>query len=472
MEKKSVSGIMLTLLLVNVMTLAFNIQLPKAYARTMIGDITGPTLDHPDGIVDIKDIALVAKYFGQNAPPAPLNCDIAGPTPSVPDGRVDIRDIALIAINFGGPPRTASTSPNQLRDPFQRKTFWYGGRVWVMHNNDSNGYMVLTNSADGQSWTQPIYIGTLNNVMGELASLFFDGTYVHFAWENFGTYYDLWYRRGTPYSNGSITLTSPSLIFNGTNDGHLTMPYIAVDSNGYPWVGVDWMGSVDPYTQARVYKSSLKNGTWQTEWSHNLTLTEGIAKAGRTVILKLLNGKVGILYQKITDYVYFDLWNGTAWSITQEQASLQVSSHGDFMSAVSILDDVHLSYLTHTESKNVIYRKRTWGSGWKATETVVVPNADVSQGAVMNLDKTNDSLRVFWTNKPVSGHIYYRQRFSNGTWTSTTDWFTSSDTLTNARTCHVAYETKGGENITFVYQIGTSSPYHFCYNYVHLNGTN
>jgi len=66
----------------------------------MVGDISGPA-GVPDGKVDIRDIALVALYFGQNVPPAPANCDITGPIIGVPDNKVDIRDIATVAIRFG-----------------------------------------------------------------------------------------------------------------------------------------------------------------------------------------------------------------------------------------------------------------------------------------------------------------------------------------------------------------------------------
>jgi hypothetical protein len=66
----------------------------------MIGDITGPN-GWPDGKCDIRDIALVARYFGQNIPPAPANCDITGPKTGVPDGVDDIRDIATVAKHFG-----------------------------------------------------------------------------------------------------------------------------------------------------------------------------------------------------------------------------------------------------------------------------------------------------------------------------------------------------------------------------------
>ncbi len=66
----------------------------------MVGDITGSD-GWPDGKCDMRDIGLVARYFGQTAPPAPANCDFTGPTTGVPDGKVDMRDIGLVARHFG-----------------------------------------------------------------------------------------------------------------------------------------------------------------------------------------------------------------------------------------------------------------------------------------------------------------------------------------------------------------------------------
>jgi len=71
----------------------------------MVGDITGGTLNLmdfiPDGKVDMKDIGVIAKYFGQTVPPAPSNCDLTGPTTGLPDDKIDMRDIGTVARNFG-----------------------------------------------------------------------------------------------------------------------------------------------------------------------------------------------------------------------------------------------------------------------------------------------------------------------------------------------------------------------------------
>jgi len=62
---------------------------------SMVGDITGLKPGVPDGKVEIRDVALVCKYFGQRVPPAPPNCDIDN------NGKVEIKDIALVCKNFG-----------------------------------------------------------------------------------------------------------------------------------------------------------------------------------------------------------------------------------------------------------------------------------------------------------------------------------------------------------------------------------
>ena len=66
----------------------------------MMGDITGPD-GWPDGECDMRDVGLVARYFGQDVPSAPANCDLTGPVTGVPDGTVDMRDVGLVARHFG-----------------------------------------------------------------------------------------------------------------------------------------------------------------------------------------------------------------------------------------------------------------------------------------------------------------------------------------------------------------------------------
>jgi len=63
----------------------------------LIGDL------YPDGIIDMRDIAIVARAFGteEGDPDWDPTPDLTGPEYLVPDGEVDMRDVALVARAFG-----------------------------------------------------------------------------------------------------------------------------------------------------------------------------------------------------------------------------------------------------------------------------------------------------------------------------------------------------------------------------------
>jgi hypothetical protein len=67
----------------------------------LTGGTSNPFDFVPDGRVQIIDVAVVAKFFGQKVPPAPANCDVTGPTIGVPDGKVQIDDVATVSKHFG-----------------------------------------------------------------------------------------------------------------------------------------------------------------------------------------------------------------------------------------------------------------------------------------------------------------------------------------------------------------------------------
>lgn len=72
----------------------------------MVGDVSGigtfpDTL--PDGKIDIKDLAAIAKVYGVNYPDPRYvaNYDLTGLTLGLADGKIDIRDLAAAAKNYG-----------------------------------------------------------------------------------------------------------------------------------------------------------------------------------------------------------------------------------------------------------------------------------------------------------------------------------------------------------------------------------
>jgi len=63
----------------------------------LVGDL------YPDGVIDMRDIAIVARAFGtvEGDPGWNPDADLTGPEYLVPDGEVDMRDVAIVARAFG-----------------------------------------------------------------------------------------------------------------------------------------------------------------------------------------------------------------------------------------------------------------------------------------------------------------------------------------------------------------------------------
>ncbi|MEM3573726.1 MAG: hypothetical protein QXJ62_05830 [Nitrososphaeria archaeon] len=73
------------------------------YTVTVLGDVSGPQMGIPDGIVDARDIAIVCRKFGVNEEKAYWDSfyDLTGPRYLSHDCIIDARDIALICSRFG-----------------------------------------------------------------------------------------------------------------------------------------------------------------------------------------------------------------------------------------------------------------------------------------------------------------------------------------------------------------------------------
>jgi hypothetical protein len=71
-----------------------------------------------------------------------------------------------------------STTLDATYSPFQRKTFYANGTFWVFYSNGT--HMVYSTSTDGSTWTTPTAVRAAT--VGNRFSVWFDGTYVHYAY--------------------------------------------------------------------------------------------------------------------------------------------------------------------------------------------------------------------------------------------------------------------------------------------------
>jgi uncharacterized protein YxjI len=339
--------------------------------------------------------------------------------------------------------------------PFQRKSFYANGRFWVFYSDGTN--MVYKTSTDGLTWSQVNIVRPCTS--GSYFSIWFDETYLHYAYAATTVNTPLYYRRGLPNSDGSITWSTENEVAIPTIYNRVYYPFVSVDSNGYPWIGyIDRTGAnYYPY----VVKGSANDGTFGTPTITQLSTTRSIN--WRVSIIPLTEGKMLAIYARNGQTIRAKRWDGSSWG--SEKATTSSIAYGYSFSAVAQGDDVHLVFLTTTY--NIIYTKYTYSSDSFGPETILISGATSTSAPVISIDASTKNLYVFAATKTtgtpsgwIANHIYYKIYFtSSGSWSDWIDWINeSSEILYSADrlTCfYQSYESKIG----LVYMTRTTSPY-------------
>ncbi len=338
-----------------------------------------------------------------------------------------------------------STVSYATRMPFQRLTFYHNGRYWVFYGSGTN--FVYRTSIDAAAWSAPTTIHA-----GDLAawsSACFDGTYVHYACSTYTAAQPIYYRRGTPDVGGGITWSAAEQTAVAGSGDRYGDPTIAIDSNGYPFIS--YLREKDCYCA----KASTNNGTWTLDWDV-LIKAIGVTDVFSSVV-PLTSTRMYIVYGERNEKLYGKIWNGAAWSgeETLSTSKLETSLKGAFC-VTSIGDDVHVTFLTMNPDWDIIYRKRTYGSGWEAEETVY--DGDVStykSSPVISHD--GSTIYVLWMGSPTADHIFYRAR--NGAWDARVDWLDeSAQGLTSNELLSCYFESFGG-HLGAIWVSTPASPY-------------
>lgn len=306
-----------------------------------------------------------------------------------------------------------TTTQYAFQLPITRMTFHANGRFWVFYFSD-NTTLAYCTSTDGSIWSEPTTARAGAERLGK--SLWFDGTYFHYSL----TIDDiLYYRRGTPNADGSITWSADEQTVSTEGDSPVTL---CVDSNGYPWIGY---AAYDAHYIAKIIKSSTNDGTWSTASGFPYTLRDSLAYP---LVIPLTEGKVYVICRTHVEQVYGRLWDGESWG-DEETISSSDAYVGYYQSAVAEGDDVHLVFLKDVDY-HILYVKRTYGVGW-GEEATVQSSVTSDSTPVLSIDG-DGTLYCFWMGSPTAHHVYYKECVA-GTWDAEpTDWIDeSSDNLTD-----------------------------------------
>ena len=302
---------------------------------------------------------------------------------------------------------------------WQEKTFFAAGRYWLFYIDGDypnetyfpSATMYYTTSTDGVSWTAPIILASgLTENSGENVDVFLSNNgYLQAFYRSNNA---LFYRMGTPKSDGSITWVTPSwqLVFNALIVGKVSGTcdfYATTDSNNFPWVS--WGYVQEPIrsfnvsdTKMYVWKNAFNNGTWQT--ASGFPQNVGTGNYTNDFMVPLSNGKIYVLYfldnPPYTGQIYGQLWNGTAWEPQETCTTSQVYEQyfGGFESwdrtaIADSGDNIHLVFLS--TSLNLVFVKRTMSGGW-SSETIIQGNCGSFSSPSFNT--YNGNTRLFWIN--------------------------------------------------------------------------
>ena len=365
-------------------------------------------------------------------------------------------------------PSSVGTSTDSTANftPHQRKSFYANGRFWVFWSDGSN--MVYATSTDGSSWTNKATVRAC--AYGGYFSIWFDGTYLHYAYANNS---QISYRRGTPISDGSITWSADEQTVSTTYNSAVG-PVVSVDSNGYVWIGYKDYDSGNNKHYPYVIKSGNNDGTWGTTPSgfpYKLSATS--SSSWRASPIPLTGGKMLAIYA----YSYAPLkvmrWTGSGWG--SERTGTSNAYYGYYISAVAEGDDVHIVFLK-SSGYDILYVKYTYSADSLGGEVTVQAGATSTSVPVLSRDPSSSTLYVFYATKTTgtppnhtANHIYYKTSTDGGSsWSSPTDWIDeTSEVLTNAErlTC---YSSKFDSKIGLVHLSKTSSAYNVRFEYLTL----
>lgn len=342
-------------------------------------------------------------------------------------------------------------SPSSAYEPPGRSVFFAQGRTWVLYFNRSS-YVYYTSSVDGVTWANPTSLEVSPN---HPPVAYFDGTYVHIAYQRGDpSYLYLCYVRGTPSSSGTITFGSVQNAI-ATSSNYVPTS-ITVDSNGYPWIGYRYSSDGSnwyPY----VVKSSRNDGTWATASGFPYQLSTYADSKWVIEVVPLTSGKVVAFYTSSSRAVNAKSWSGSAWN-SQAQAQYGfASAYGyPFASAVSVGD---VAYLTYARASNTYLTlvKYTYSSNSFSNVVDVEASTISNCVAFITLDQSMNLLYITYDNFPSAGVFYKVYNLTSSTLSDRVQ--VCSDTNIVATSLSSPYKkSSSSEPVFAIFDVGSSDP--------------
>jgi len=378
----------------------------------------------------------------------------------------DISIVAIYELSVGNLVGSV-TNPYATQGNFQRKCFYANGLFWVFYANTDRNRFVYRTSPDGVVWSgeHDIRVGDY----GPHISVFFDGEHIHYAATGYGS--PIYYRRGVPNPDGTITWVAPEQVIHTLYD-RASNPVVAVDSYGYVWIG--YREKVNEKRLPFVIRSGNYDGTWgDTPEGFPFQLCNVEKDTWAVSPIPLTNGKVAVVFTgheyggPYGEPIHIRVWDGGSW--LSEVLTASGCYHSMFYSAVAQGDDVHIVFQRlGVDTTDIVYVKYSYASHALSSEVVLqsgIPlTDDGTDYCAPVITRAGDELYVFWGFYPEFAHIYYR-RWNGSEWEPRVDWITEAD-FPNDQTWSAFYCSSPEGYIGLLYLTNIASPYDIKFAYL------
>ena len=313
--------------------------------------------------------------------------------------------------------------------PSQRAAFYAAGRRWIFYSNGIN--LAFRSNTDAVAWSAETLVRPCTS--GEQFAIHFDGTYVHYAYASptYGSQGGIWYCRGEPQSNGTITWSSVEQkpIEPGEAGNRFLTPTVSVDSSGYPWVVWVLYDSEGPSYRLYSVRSANNDGTWSGAEGGD-SLASGLDATSCPRLVPLRARRMYCLWDasgEILGKLFSDIDNPTVWGSTEDSGADIAGSR--LYDAISYLDHVHLVW-TEEITLKIQHKKRVYGTGWGTSHEIYDAVLADMGPAISRGSQEGPKLYVFWApdeNNPTADHVFYKVSTDDGVnWAAQVDWIDDS----------------------------------------------
>jgi hypothetical protein len=342
-------------------------------------------------------------------------------------------------------------SQSSLLSYWYRQSFYANGRHFVFVSDGTDG--VYYHSTDGSTWSGKVTWESGLNSAGT-SQFIFDGTYFHYViLASADT--TIYYRRGTPNSDGSITWSAAeqSIATTGTNG---TNADIAIDTNGIAYITYRLVIGGNSYPH--VTRNDNTDGTWSTTAGYPLALYSTTSDVTwSTKIFARTGGKMCAVYGRTGADLRYSTYNGSSWNVEGEITATGFLSTGNRWIGTSDGDTIHIVY-DNQVSTYFKYHAILETTTWTLTNIGDTGVSGYNYLGTITVDTATHDVYYLLATYNAANHIHYKKWTSAGGWDAAwTDWITEAAAIPATRV--QSFRTSHSGYIGITWLLGAGAPY-------------